>query len=571
MAVSGRKLSDFQSSVSKGSEEDFNQECDPCFSDGQHEDAHGYCVDCKEYLCKRCLEFHQRTNAFNHHQLLDKDNMGFYETASTTTSQVCTEKCTKHTDEVIKFFCPEHKALGCHDCMIMDHRTCKIDYIPGNCAGVEDSEEYKGTMWLLNQKLKEIDFIMKKATIRDKKIDVCYDNLFKQIVKFRKEINDHLDQLQRQLKKEADRKKSDGKQVIKTVLQTFTNVSADFNKLQSNLSFNNQSKQNGQLYINIKQAQAKLKSDEIKKAEEALEKTNMQYSFERNKKLEGVLSKPNILGNLTLSSTLAMPRKKVNYIKKSDINVRTKSDPRIYKYRITGCAVLSSNKLVLADDNQRKLKVVDIQSKAVIEEKTLGSYPWDIAKMPRDHIAVTLPENSEVIIMKAASNLSIVHKIPVKCKCYGIFYHQDHLYVVCQNPNSALILDTQGNVQNTISLYNDIFNDPQYIVVSEDSRRIYISDYDSHCIVSITLQGDVSAVYKHVKLSTPLGMVMLDDGSFLVCSFWNDTILHISGDLKKGQTMIGGISYPQSICYSHQHDAVYIGCWDDLLKSYSLK
>ncbi|XP_053384621.1 E3 ubiquitin-protein ligase TRIM33-like [Mercenaria mercenaria] len=210
MAVSGRKLPDFQSSVSKGSAEDFNHECDPCLSDGLHEDAHGYCVDCKEYLCKNCFKFHQRTKVFNQHQLLDKDDMGFYETASTP-SQVSTEKCTRHANEVIKFFCPEHKALGCHDCMTMDHRTCKIDYIPDNCAGIGDSEEYKGTMWLLNQKLKEIDSVMKKATVRDKEIDVCYDNLNQEIVKFRKEINDRLDQLQKQIEKEADRKKSDDK------------------------------------------------------------------------------------------------------------------------------------------------------------------------------------------------------------------------------------------------------------------------------------------------------------------------------------------------------------------------
>ncbi|XP_053384620.1 uncharacterized protein LOC123537365 [Mercenaria mercenaria] len=570
MAVSGRKLPDFQSSVSKGSAEDFNHGCDPCLIDGQHEDAHGYCVDCKEYLCKNCFKFHQRTKALNHHQLLDKTNIDEYKSSSTT-SQVCTEKCTRHTNEVIKFFCPEHKALGCPDCMIMDHRTCEIDYIPDNCAGIGDSEEYKGTMWLLNQKLKEIDSVIKKATVRDKEIDVCYDNLIQEIVKFRKEINDRLDQLQKQIEKEADRKKSDDKQVIKKALQTCTNVSADMNKLQSNLSSNNQSKQNGQLYINIKQAQSNLKSDEIEKAEETLGKTNMQYTFERNKNLEDtcILFKPNILGSLNLSNNLVMPRKEVDrIIGKEDINVRTKSDTD--ECHITGCAVLSSNKLVLADYNISKLKVVDLQSKTVTEEKTLDSSPWDIAKMPRDQIAVTLPHNRMVIIIKAASNLSIVHRIPVKSNCYGITYHQDHLYVVCLNSNSVLVLDTQGTVWYMISLNNDIFLDPQYIVVSEDSKHIYISDTSSHCIVSITLQGDVSTVYKHRKLFKPWGMLMLDDGSLLVCSYYTATIHHISGDLKKGQIMIDS-PFLCSICYSHHHDEVYIGCYGNHLKSYSLK
>ncbi|XP_045174717.2 uncharacterized protein LOC123536015 [Mercenaria mercenaria] len=452
----------------------------------------------------------------------------------------------------------------------MDHRTCKIDYIPDNCAGIGDSEEYKGTMWLLNQKLKEIDSVMKKATVRDKEIDVCYDNLIQEIVKFRKEINDRLDQLQKQIEKEADRKKSDDKQVIKKALQTCTNVSADMNKLQSNLSSNNQSKQNGQLYINIKQAQSNLKSDEIEKAEETLEKTNMQYTFERNKNLEDILFKPNILGSLNLSNNLVLPRKKVDkLIEKEDINVRTKSDT--CKCRITGCAVLSSNKLVLAYYCISKLKIVDIQSKTVTEEKALDSGPWDIAAMPRDQIAVTLPDNSEVIIIKAASNLSTVHNIPVKSECYGITYHQDHLYVVCKYPYSVLVLDKQGTDWYMISLNNEIFKYPEYIVVSKDSRHIYISDYGIDCIVSITLQGDVSAVYKHERLSGPRGMVMLDDGSLLVCCYTSRTIHHISGDLKKGQKMIDDLPWTRSICYSHHHDEVYIGCKSNQLKNYRLK
>ncbi|XP_045174686.2 uncharacterized protein LOC123535981 [Mercenaria mercenaria] len=571
MAVSGENLPDFQSSVSKGPAEDLNQECDPCLSDGQHEDAHGNCVDCKEYLCKNCLKFHQKTKALNHHQLLNIDNMGEQKSPSTT-SQACPEKCTRHADKVIQFFCREHKELGCHVCMTIDHRTCKIDYIPDTCAGIGDSEEYKGTIWLINQRMKKINSVMKKATARDMEIDVCYDNLTKEIVKFRKEINDRLDQLQKQLEKEADRKKSDDKQIIEKALQTCTNVSADMNKYLSCLSSNNQSKQNGKLYINMKKAQSKLKSDEIEKAEETLEKTNMQYNFERNKNVEDVLSKPNILGNLNLSDTLGMPRKKVDkLIKKEDINVRTKSDTGRYYCSITGCAVLSSNKLVLADSCNSKLKVVDIQSKTVTEEKKLDTEPCDIATMPGDQIAVSLPDNSEVIIMKAASNLTTVHKIPVKCNCYGISYHQDHLYVVCQNPNSVLVLDTQGNVQNTISLNNDIFKYPRYIVVSEDSRHIYISDWGSNCTVCITLQGDVSAVYKHEKLRQPQGMLLLDDGSLLVCCYRRNTIHHISGDLKQGKKMTDGLSYPKSICYSHHHDEGYIGCDSNHLKSYNLK
>ncbi|XP_053384902.1 uncharacterized protein LOC128546149 [Mercenaria mercenaria] len=571
MAVSGRKLSDIHGSASLGSAEDFDKSCEPCLFVGQHVGGHGFCVECQEYLCKNCFECHKKTKATRNHQLLDKDNVGKNATTSKDSDE-CTEKCSVHKKEIIKFFCPTHKALGCNDCVILDHRTCNIDYIPDKCSDIGDSEEYMDIMKKLKEKVKEAEDVLKKAEVRDKEIDKCHAGIIKEILNFRKEINERLDQLQQNIQKDADKKKSDDKKVIQRVVDECANISTVIKKLQSSLQANKNARQNGQLYINIKRAECKINSYAVKKADEHLAKSDMQYSFEQNANLENMLSKRDTFGKLNLSSSLVVPseekiyKEKYTLTHKGLINIKTKSDKT--NCYITGCAVLSSNKLVLAD--HRKLKVVDIRNKAVIEEKVLNFQPWDIAVMPRDHIAITNPNERAIYLMSTSGQLSEVKKIPVKDKYMGITYHQDHLYVVCQGPYSVLILDTQGNVQNTISLNNDIFNNPHYIVVSEDSRHIYISDCGSYCIVSITLQGDVSAVYKHEELSGPKGMVMLDDGSLLVCC-WTGTIHHISGDLKQGQIMIDRLSYPQSICYSHHHDEVYTGCYANQLRVYSMK
>ncbi|XP_053384893.1 uncharacterized protein LOC123537200 isoform X4 [Mercenaria mercenaria] len=576
MAVSGRKLSDIHGSASLGSAEDFDNSCEPCLFVGQHVGAHGFCVKCQEYLCKNCFECHKKTKATRNHQLLDKDNVGKHATTSKDSDE-CTEKCSEHKKEMIKFFCPTHKALGCNDCVILDHRTCNIDYIPDKCSDIGDSEEYMDIMKKLKEKMKEAEDILKKAEVRDKEIDKCHAGIIKEILNFRKEINERLDQLQQDIQKDVDKKKANDKKIIQKVVDECASISTEVKNLQSSLQAYRSARQNGQLYINIKRAECKIKSDEVKKADEHLAKSDMQYSFERNTDLKNMLLKRDTFGKLNLSSSLVVTTKKKIYQEKytlthkEDMNIKTQSDNHKYTCDITGCAVLSSNKLVPADGRIRKVKVVDIQSKAVIEEKVLKSQPWDIAVMPRDHIAVTLPNERAIYLMSTSGQLSEVKKIPVKGKCMNITYHQDHLYVVCNYPKSVMVLDTQGNVQNTISLNNDIFNDPRYIVVSNDSRHIYISDCRSHCIVSITLQGDVSAVYKHEELSRPKGMVMLNDGSLLLCCCRSNTIHHITGDLKQGQIMIDGLSYPQSICYSHQHDEVYIGCLSGQLKVFSIK
>ncbi|XP_053383721.1 uncharacterized protein LOC128549951 [Mercenaria mercenaria] len=409
----------------------------------------------------------------------------------------------------------------------------------------------------LDQKMKDIDVVIKKATLQAKELDSSYDNVIKEIIKFRKEINDRLDQLQKQIQTDAEKKTIKEKQAVTNVLDTCTAISSDIKKLKSSLQDNKDSQQNGQLYITIKQAKSKLKLDDLKNAQESLDQTNLQHIFERNTKLVNLFNKQYIFGKLSRSSSLLTNM--------GDINVQTTSDNN--KLWITGCAVLSYNKVMLVDSNNYTLKVVDTQSKVVIEEKTLESRPWDICILPLDLIAVTMPDQKKILIMATNGDISIIRKIPVKRKCRGVTYHQGHLYVVCLSPNCVFTVDTQGNVINTLSLKDEIFASPNFILLSQDARHMNLSNWGSNSVSCVTLQGDISAVYKHKDLREPVGMVMLDDGSLLVCYYnCNGTIHHISGDLKRGQTILDGLQYPQSICYNRKEQNVYIGGLCDKLK-----
>ncbi|XP_045174588.2 uncharacterized protein LOC123535893 [Mercenaria mercenaria] len=561
MAVSGRKVADFQGSISKGSAEYFDYRCQPCLAIGQQIEAHGFCVDCQEYLCKNCLAYHQRTKASKHHHLVNKDNIDKH-AVPTKDSGLCTEMCRDHKNEVIKFFCVNHEALGCHDCMTMDHRTCKIDYIPDKCSSIGDSEEFREVMRKLDQKVNEAEDVIKMASCREKELDSCHDRLLKEITMFRKEINDRLDQLQTQIVADAGQKKFTDQQAVKKVLETCTKNSSEIKQLQSRLQDYKASQQNGQLYITMKQAKSKLKSDEIKEADRSLEMTNMQYVFEQNQGLENMLSTQNAFGKLTLSSSVVISKETKLIDKlthKENINVQTDSDQS--ECWISGCVVLSSDRLVAADVNNGKLKVVDTKNKAVIEESKLYSNPWDIAALPQDRIAVTMIWKKEILIISTAGKLTLVRKCPVKGDCRGIAYHQGHLYIVSIVPRCVFITDTQGNVQNTILLDEKRVGIPSFLLLSKDLSHIFISDRDRNSVISITLQGDISAEYKNKDFKNPQGMMMLEDGSLLVCCCREDGIIHhISVDMKQCHTMIEDLSCPSSMCYNRDQHEVYVGC-----------
>lgn len=258
---------------------------------------------------------------------------------------------------------------------------------------------------------------------------------------------------------------------------------------------------------------------------------------------------------------------------KEDINVRLKSDPKMCD--ISGCVLLSPSKLLLADFKNKKLKVVDTQTKTVTEEKTLDSGPYDITLLPEHQIAVTMPDKKEIAIMTTAGELSTVNRIPVNRQCRGITYNEDRLYLACQKPDSVLVIDMEGDVKTTVpgkTLKSKGVSFPNYTALSLDKTLIYVCSYRSNIVASITLQGEITAAYEHIKLSRPMGMLVLDDGSLLTCSRDNGTIQRISADLKQGEMAIEELRDPKSMCCSRDKSVIYVGGEDyDQIKVSSLR
>ncbi|XP_060552841.1 uncharacterized protein LOC132714108 [Ruditapes philippinarum] len=557
MAVSGRKQVDLLGSVAEGSEEDFDHCCEPCLTTGQRIVAHGFCVTCQEYLCKTCHDVHRKTKVLRNHKILQRYDFNKIQTTRKSKNE-CTEMCQVHKKEIIKFYCPSHHALGCNDCITLGHRTCNVDYIPEKCEGVADGKEFDDVMQKLCDKLKKAEDISKKA--KGKRINTNDYNkvIMKAITEFRKEINDRLDLMQKDVLNNAEEIKSNNNKIIQHVLDKCENMISGIKCLQSSLHASKSTHQDGQLYIDMKRAESTLKSDELIDAEQTLLHTNMHYSFQRNSELETLLCAKMVFGEIVDHSRHEPSKvtKTVDHLSwKENINVKT--------WDITGCAVLDTNKLVLSDYRNNKIKLVSIENRRVQKKKALDSMPFDIAVMSQDQFAVTMPHIKEIVVMTTNDKLSCVRSIKVDRACYGIDFNHDRLYVTCRSPPSVILLNTHGDILNKFPLQ---FLSPDYIphiAVSKESKLLYISDRGNDSITSVSLQGEVTATYKHTDLRGPEGMLLLDDGSLLVCCYSNGTIHKVSGDLKQGKMMYKDETNLCSICYSSRYNEVYVGGFNE--------
>jgi len=116
--------------------------CEPCIEGGKSVAADAYCTVCNEFMCSGCSNAHRWSKLSRNHHQLDKENMP-------TTANVeevhenLSEHCEKHPRELIKYFCPEHQALLCGDCVALDQHMCKLEAIANAAIKFKDSSAYK--------------------------------------------------------------------------------------------------------------------------------------------------------------------------------------------------------------------------------------------------------------------------------------------------------------------------------------------------------------------------------------------------------------------------------------------
>ncbi|XP_045213259.1 E3 ubiquitin-protein ligase TRIM33-like [Mercenaria mercenaria] len=228
MAVPGKKAPQKLSiTLSKGSGEDFEVFCQPCDRDDLRLPAAGYCVDCEEHMCDSCFNFHRRPKPLQHHKLLDKNNMPHTQnphtqnlstmSSSTHVGQL-TSPCSKHTKEIIKFYCHDHKALLCSVCVTLDHTrtSCQVDYILDTSGHIIDSTEFKDTLKGLDKITEECHKIITDLRQMVAKSNTSLADVLAEIKKFRKKINHRIDELE----KEASHATNALEQVNDTRLKT---------------------------------------------------------------------------------------------------------------------------------------------------------------------------------------------------------------------------------------------------------------------------------------------------------------------------------------------------------------
>ncbi|XP_029291565.1 E3 ubiquitin-protein ligase TRIM33 isoform X2 [Cottoperca gobio] len=88
----------------------------------------GFCVECGEWLCKTCVEAHQRVKITKDHKIHTKEDADAASESVGTTGQRPVF-CPIHKQEPLKLFCETCDTLTCRDCQLLEHKEHRYQFL----------------------------------------------------------------------------------------------------------------------------------------------------------------------------------------------------------------------------------------------------------------------------------------------------------------------------------------------------------------------------------------------------------------------------------------------------------
>ncbi|XP_052788660.1 uncharacterized protein LOC128223420 [Mya arenaria] len=499
MEVAGRKLDNAST--------EFVLHCQPCLKDGREISANGYCKICKEFMCDLCISAHKRFAISRNHVFLTKDKMPSFYMNKNKADFLPTEPCHEHSSEMIKFYCPTHDDLGCPDCVVLHHRNCKVEYLSETAKQYKESEEYK----TLNKNIAHMETVLSALNneVNDSETFISENTKeeIQNLRKFRTHMNLVLDTKENVLLKSMKENEIKQKEIlsklrvgIKGLKQTLAETTTDMQTTEKQLH---------QHFIHAKMAKkqlVKLQGEINKINAEIILDTSVRCTFLTDKHTEALINSSDILGRVDFSnegitSETDIDLSTVEWTKDPELDISCTEDK--HGPEITSSALVEPGKCLMADNNNKCVKLVDINVNKVLSRIELIGRPWQMCALPSGHAAVALPNACRVQLV-SVKNESVIAgiNIVVSGSCYGLAYTDKSLFVFYEHhdkaPGYSYVerLSMAGDVLQSFSMQTRA---ARYITVSSSS--IYVIESGSSRVFQVDFNGSLLNTYEDPLLN----------------------------------------------------------------------
>ncbi|XP_053376573.1 E3 ubiquitin-protein ligase TRIM33-like [Mercenaria mercenaria] len=265
--------------------------CKPCEERELSTRADGFCSGCEEHICKPCFDTHRIWKLNRGHTLANFD-----ETVVTKEQAEDLEKCDQHFSEMIKFYCFQHEQVGCGECMILEHKTCKVEYIHDKARVFKGSQEFKTLIQGADKYLREAKEISSSIKKNKKLAQDINEKFLNDVNMFKEEMILHVDKLTNAILKQ-------GQNIKATDMKSMDELEKENEDLMIEISrlteiFESQTDQPLKLFVSSVLQKPKL--NQLREQLDSMQDKNKIeiYEFQRNNNLEHSVKDGKQLGSI---------------------------------------------------------------------------------------------------------------------------------------------------------------------------------------------------------------------------------------------------------------------------------
>jgi len=230
--------------------------------------------------------------------------------------------------------------------------------------------------------------------------------------------------------------------------------------------------------------------------------------------------------------------------------------------KIKDIVMMSPDSLLLSNWTKRSIQQVDSRTGSTLSEvSTKPGGPWGICMVGRE-LAAVAGSNKVQLVHVRGGRLTLGTVLDVKATCRGVAGSGDNVVVSYGSPPWLEVIDTDGRV---LHQYQDpgaapTFESPDFLTTSNDGF-IYVADFNLHTITKLDSSLKVLKTFSDPQLRSPQGITSVGDGQLLVCSFINNSIVHVNVNSGNMTTILGGedgIVRPRSLAYCPQQHKLFV-------------
>ena len=552
-------------SLHVGSDAVYTYTCEPCDYRGVNREAVTFCRNCNEYMCHLCTESHKGQKISRNHELLDVKDMSSMQTSTVSDSLILSCDCDQTSP--ITHYCIEHEQACCANCKILKHRKCQSITIGEKIKSFSENQ-LKEVIQRVATLKKEMDSFIRNRTTDLKHVQTMTAQCKSDIHTYRKELNSYLDILEDKVVKESKVHEAKFKQEISRHIETCSSTLKSLTADKTLLVEAQTTSKKANMFAAHHKVSHRIENYESLLNDFKQESVSPDLTFKSNEELRNLLKTVKELGKLTgqikhkssQNTNTLFTELAVDSSRK--VNIQLSSDST--GPWISGCTFIPDGGVVLCDHENSNLILLSDEF-TVTERLHLDYRPWDVSPVNSNNVMVTIPNKKKLLLIQVVPSLKRGRSINVDRECWGVQVVDDLIYVTCHNSpgeGEVLVVDMNGTVTHRLGQpdkKSSMFFRPNYITVCPATRKMFITDEDTHTVSCMMSNRTVVYQYKDEKLRGLAGVCVDGGGNVIVCGYFSHNVQVIRADGTK-LTSQDGVPMPHSVAYRQSDNNLILGC-----------